>query len=413
MSGKDVIGLAQTGTGKTYAYLLPVLRMLKFSEQQSPRVLVIVPTRELVVQVLGEIEKLCKYTNIRYGGIYGGSNINPQKKLVSAGLDVLVSTPGRLVDLAMLGILKLKQVNHFIIDEVDEMLETGFRAQLTTVLDLLPPKRQNIFFSATMNKEVFQLIETFTKNPQKIEVVPHGTPLKKIKQSAYSVPNYYTKVNLLYILLANKKTLSKVMVFVSNIKLADRLYGDLKKTFGNEISVIHSNKSQNIRFSTLDEFHQGLNRILVATDIAARGLDILDVSHIINFDTPMEAGDYLHRIGRTGRAGKNGKAITLVNGAEEAYLEKIEGIMKQKIKREELPAEVKISTLSIEEELPKKVQVNYLEKVKTKVLPKGFHEKKAKNTKVNLGGPRKRNPNKIKPRNRAVERNRARKGKGA
>lgn len=411
MSGKDVIGLAQTGTGKTYAYLLPVLRMLKYSEQQSPRILVIVPTRELVIQVLGEIEKLCKYTSIRHGGIYGGSNINPQKKLVLEGLDILVSTPGRLVDLAMLGVLKLKQVNHFIIDEVDEMLETGFRAQLTTVLDLLPPKRQNIFFSATMNKEVYKLIETFTKNPQKIEVVPHGTPLKKIKQSAYFVPNYFTKVNLLIHLLANKKVFSKAMIFVGNIKSADRLYGDLKKEFGNEIAVIHSNKSQNVRFATLDEFHNGLNRILIATDIAARGLDIIDVSHIINFDTPMEAGDYLHRIGRTGRAGKNGKAITFYNGVEEEYLTKIEMVMDHKIKIEEFPESVKISTQSIEEELPKKIQVNYLEKAKTKVLPKGFHEKKAKNTKVNLGGPRKRNPNKNKPRNRAVERNRARKGK--
>ncbi|MDZ4667651.1 MAG: DEAD/DEAH box helicase [bacterium] len=411
MSGKDVIGLAQTGTGKTFAYLLPVLRMLKYSEQKNPRVLVIVPTRELVAQVLGEIEKLCKYTHLRYGGIYGGSNINPQKKLVLAGLDVLVSTPGRLVDLAMLGVLKIKQVQHFIIDEVDEMLETGFRAQLTTVLDLLPPKRQNIFFSATMNKEVLALIETFTKNPQKIEVVPHGTPLKKIKQSAYAIPNYYTKVNLLNHLLSNKKTFAKVLVFVSNIKMADRLFGDLKKSFGLDLAVIHSNKSQNVRFATLDEFHGGLNRILVATDIAARGLDILDVTHVINFDTPLEAGDYMHRIGRTGRAGKNGKAITLYNEAEMVFLENIETMMNLIIKKEELPKEVLVSGQSIEEEMPKKIQVNYLEKAKTKVLPKGFHEKKAKNMKVNLGGPRKRNPNKNKPRNRAVERNRARKSK--
>ena len=409
MSGADVIGLAQTGTGKTIAYLLPVLRMLKYSEQKAPRVLVIVPTRELVVQVLGEIEKLCKYTAIRAGGIYGGSNINPQKKLVLDGLDILVSTPGRLVDLAMLGILKLKQVQHFIIDEVDEMLETGFRAQLTTVLDLLPLKRQNIFFSATMNKEVQVLIQTFTKNPTKIEVVPHGTPLKKIKQTAFSVPNYYTKVNLLVHLLNNKKTLTKVLVFVANIKLADRLYGDIKRHFGEELNSIHSKKTQPVRFAALSQFKEGLNRILIATDIAARGLDILDVTHVINFDTPLEAGDYLHRIGRTGRAGKIGKAITFYNEPEKAFLDNIEDLMALTIKRESFPKEVAVSKQFLDEELPKVVQKNYLEKVQTKVLPKGFHEKKEKNKKVNLGGPRKRNPNKTKPRNRAVERNRARK----
>jgi ATP-dependent RNA helicase RhlE len=324
MSGNDIIGLAQTGTGKTIAYLLPVLRMLKYSEQKSPRVLVIVPTRELVVQVLAEVEKLCKYSAIRSGGIYGGSNINPQKKLVLEGLDILVSTPGRLVDLAMLGVLKLKQVQHFIIDEVDEMLETGFRAQLTTVLDLLPSKRQNIFFSATMNKEVNVLIQTFTKNPTKIEVVPHGTPLKKIKQTAYSVPNYYTKVNLLTHLLSNKKTFTKVLVFVANIKLADRLYGDIKKYFGDELNIIHSKKTQPVRFAALDQFQTGINRLLIATDIAARGLDILDVSHVINFDTPMEAGDYIHRIGRSGRFGRKGIAINFVTTEDVRILRDIE-----------------------------------------------------------------------------------------
>lgn len=411
MSGKDVIGLAQTGTGKTIAYLLPVLRMLKFSEQKQPRVLVIVPTRELVVQVLAEIEKLCKYSAVRSGGIYGGSNINPQKKLVLDGLDILVSTPGRLVDLAMLGILKLKQVQHFIIDEVDEMLETGFRAQLTTVLDLLPTKRQNIFFSATMNKEVQALIETFTKSPTKIEVVPHGTPLKKIKQSAYFVPNYTTKVNLLNHLLTKEKTFLKVLVFASNIKMVDRLLGDIYKVFGEQVGCIHSKKTQVVRFASLEKFQQGETRILIATDIAARGLDIADVTHVINFDIPLEAGDYIHRIGRTGRAGKSGKAISFFTEAEKEYLEKIEAFMQISIKREAFPKEVSVSKFLLEEEKPKQIEVDYLAKVKITAQPKGFHEKKEKNKKVNLGGPRKRNPNKTKPRNRAVERNRARKKK--
>jgi ATP-dependent RNA helicase RhlE len=262
-----------------------------------------------------------------------------------------------------------------------------------------------------MNKEVNVLIQTFTKNPTKIEVVPHGTPLKKIKQTAYSVPNYYTKVNLLTHLLSNKKTFTKVLVFVANIKLADRLYGDIKKYFGDELNIIHSKKTQPVRFAALDQFQAGVNRLLIATDIAARGLDILDVSHVVNFDTPMEAGDYIHRIGRTGRAGKSGKAITFFNVPEKEFLDRIEDMMALSIKREAFPKEVAVSKQFLEEELPKIIQKNYLEKVQTKVLPNGFHEKKEKNKKVNLGGPRTRNPNKTKPRNRAVERNRARKSK--
>ena len=212
MSGQDMVGIAQTGTGKTFAYLLPILRMHKFSEKKYPKVLILVPTRELVTQVVSEIEKLAKYMSLKYAGIYGGTNINPQKKIVSAGLDILVSTPGRAVDLAMLGILRLKLVHHFVIDEVDEMTDQGFKAQLTTILDLLPPKRQNIFYSATFSENVSALTQTFPTNSQIIELAPHGTPLEKIKQFAYKSPNYFTKVNLLEHLLLKKKKFTKTLV---------------------------------------------------------------------------------------------------------------------------------------------------------------------------------------------------------
>ncbi len=410
MSGQDMVGIAQTGTGKTFAYLLPILRMHKFSEKKYPKVLILVPTRELVTQVVSEIEKLAKYMSLKYAGIYGGTNINPQKKIVSAGLDILVSTPGRAVDLAMLGILRLKLVHHFVIDEVDEMTDQGFKAQLTTILDLLPPKRQNIFYSATFSENVSALTQTFTTNSQIIELAPHGTPLEKIKQFAYKSPNYFTKVNLLEHLLLKKKKFTKTLVFVDTIKLADRLYAQLAKTFNEDLALIHSGKSQTVRFATLANFHKGVNRILIATDIAARGLDILDVSHVINFDTPKVPGDYLHRIGRTGRAGKDGIAITFFNVIEENYLASIESLMKLSIARKRLPEEVEISTVFTDEERPDTGGMkNYLKKSKNKTVPASFHEKKAKNKKQNLGGPRKRNPNKTKPRNRAVERNRARK----
>ncbi len=409
MSGKDVIGVAQTGTGKTFAYLLPILRMHKYSESKHPKVLIIVPTRELVAQVVSEIEKLTKYMSIRFAGIYGGANITPQKLAISAGLDILVSTPGRLIDMAMLGVLKIKTVQHFVIDEVDEMMEIGFRAQLTTILDLLPLKRQNIFFSATLGEDVNVLINTFTKNPQKIEVAVHGTPLEKIKQMAYDGPNYFTKINILNHLLEDQKAFNKVMVFVGTIKLADRLYAQLLPTYGEELALIHSNKSQNVRFATLDNFHKGSNRILIATDIAARGLDIFEVSHVINFDTPREAGDYIHRIGRTGRAGKDGIAITFFNEVEEPFLEEIEKLMNLKVTKKRLPKEVVISSIFSEDERPQQIQKIYVRAPSREGAPVTHHEKKAKNSKLNLGGPRKRNPNKTKPRNRAVERNRARK----
>jgi ATP-dependent RNA helicase RhlE len=199
------------------------------------------------------------------------------------------------------------------------------------------------------------------------------------------------------------------MVFVGNIKLADKLFAQLTKVFGEELSLIHSGKSQVVRFATLENFHKGLNRILIATDIAARGLDILEVSHVINFDTPKEAGDYIHRIGRTGRAGKAGTAITFFNEVESPYLESIEALMKLSVTRKRIPKEVPISSIFTEDELPQAIQKSHNKNAKKKDTRPVVHEKKAKNKKENLGGPRKRNPNKTKPRNRAVERNRARK----
>ena len=410
MSGSDVIGVAQTGTGKTFAYLLPILRQMKFSHEKHPRAIILVPTRELVLQVVQEIEKLSKYITIRYGGIYGGSNINPQRQLVFEGLDILVSTPGRLIDLAGIGHLKLKLAQQLVIDEVDEMLDQGFRAQLTTILDLMP-KHQNILFSATMTPEVEKLIHTFFTNPKKIEIAAHGTPLDKIGQSAYLVPNYNTKVNLLENLLNQNESISKVMVFVKSIKMADRLFEQMVTKFKDEVMVIHSAKSQTVRFATLKKFQEGKFRILIATDIAARGLDIVDVSHVINFDTPDTPGDYLHRIGRTGRAGKDGLAITFVNEVEEEYKYNIETLMKMEIPLVEMPKDVIISTVFAADEKPEVGAKNYLKIKKNKNANPSFHEKKAKNTKENLGGPRRRNPNKTKPRNRAVERNRALKRK--
>jgi ATP-dependent RNA helicase RhlE len=390
MDGRDVLGVAQTGTGKTFAYLLPILRQLKFSDQKQPRILIVVPTRELVLQVIREINKLTTYMNIRVGGVYGGTNINTQKQIVYDGLDILIATPGRLLDLALSGALRLKLIQRFVIDEAEEMLNLGFRTQLTNVLDLLPSKRQNLLFSATMMPDIEKIISDFFNAPQKIEIAAHGTPLEQITQLAYYVPNYYTKANLLEYLLSTNDEFNKVLVFCESRKLADRLFDQINEKFPEQVGVIHSNKSQNFRINSLKQFQEGIHRVLIATDIAARGLDISDVSHVINFDTPKISGDYIHRIGRTGRADKPGIAITFINDAERIFQTGIEELMKIQIPTEPLPDEVIISKVFTDEELPSIVNKNYLKKTSLKNSGGAFHEKMEKNKKVNLGGSYKR-----------------------
>ncbi|SMC75145.1 DEAD/DEAH box helicase [Moheibacter sediminis] len=385
LSGKDMVGIAQTGTGKTFAYMLPILNELSFSKQVSPRVLVLVPTRELVVQVVSEIEKLTKYNSIRVLGVYGGVNMNTQKIEVEKGMDVLVATPGRLYDLALCKALSLKTVKKLVIDEVDVMLDLGFRFQLTNIFELLPQRRQNIMFSATMTEEIDTLINDFFANPAKISVAVSGTPLENIKQEVYPVQNFYTKVNLLSHLLKDRKTFHKVLVFVSNKKRADLLFEALNEEFGEEIAVIHSNKTQNYRIRSIRQFDEGQNRILVSTDVMARGLDLINISHVINFDTPAFPENYMHRIGRSGRAGNDGNSILFYTETEMFHKQSIEELMDYQIPEKDFPEEVEISTQLTWEEQPKDVEM-------MKPLPKkveggaSFHEKKEKNKKVNLGG---------------------------
>ncbi len=387
MSGKDMIGVAQTGTGKTIAYLLPILRQLKYSEQRQPRVLIIVPTRELVAQVVNEAKSLTKYMTVRIVGVYGGTNINTQKQLIYDGVDILVATPGRLVDLALTKILRLKNIKQFVIDEMDEMLELGFRTQIENILDLLPERRQNILFSATTNEDIERISDQFFIKPQKIEIVRSGTPLAKIKQTAYDVPNYYTKVNLLNHLLDIDKTITKGLIFVASKKLADRLYNEIEAKYPGKIGVMHSNKAQNLRFRTLEAFEDGTYRILIATEIIARGMDIREVSHVINFDMPNNAANYIHRIGRTGRAEAKGIAISFINEVEKEYQMEIEELMKKEIPMLDFPEQVEVSKVFTDEERPSYQQKNYLREAKLSKEGGGaYHGKNEKNSQTNLGG---------------------------
>nr|WP_319398437.1 DEAD/DEAH box helicase [uncultured Carboxylicivirga sp.] len=387
MSGKDMVGIAQTGTGKTFAYILPLLRQLKFSNQRHPRILVLVPTRELVEQVAGEFKKLTEYMSVRIGGVYGGTNINTQKALVYDGLDILVATPGRLIDLSLTGVLRLKSIQKLVIDEVDEMLNLGFRSQLEQIMDLLPDRRQNLMFSATITEDVDKLIEHHFYQPERVEVAATGTPLENIFQSGYLAPNFYTKRNLLIHLLESNEEMHKVLVFVKNKQIADLLFNELDQQYPELIGVIHSNKSQNNRFRTVEEFLNGTRRVLIATDVIARGMDIQHVSHVVNYDMPEAPEAYIHRIGRTGRADAKGLAIAFVSDNEMEEWEAVQKLMKKTVTIDPLPDDVKTSEMLLpsEEEVLAGLKINKAPKPVIKSGP-AFHEKKEKNKKVNLGG---------------------------
>lgn len=384
-SGKDMVGIAQTGTGKTLAYLLPLIQNLTYSKQGQPRILILVPTRELVLQVVEEIEKLTVYKFVRVKGVYGGVNLNTQKIELEEGADILVATPGRLYDLALSKAVNLKTIKKLVLDEVDVMLDLGFRFQINNIFELMPEKRQNIMFSATMTDEIDQMITDSFYDPIRVSVAMSGKPLENISQEVYWVKNFNTKVNLLSYLLSDREAFHKVMVFVSNKKRADLLFESLQENFGEEMAIIHSNKSQNYRIRSIRQFDEGFNRILIATDVMARGLDLENVSHVINFDTPDFPENYIHRIGRSGRAGKKGHSILFYTEAESKFKDAIEELMQYKIPQKDFPEEVEISNELIYEEKPKIEQPIVVIPKKTEGGA-SFHEKKEKNKKVNLGG---------------------------
>jgi len=384
MSGRDVVGIAQTGTGKTFGFLLPMLRLWKFSKEPHPQILILVPTRELVVQVVEAIEQLTPYMNVVAGGVCGGTNIKTHMALCIKGLDVVVGTPGRLRDLVMKGALKLKSVRKVIIDEVDEMLNLGFRPQLERIFELLPKKRQNLLFSATMTPEVEALMSVYFNNPKKIEAAPSGTPLENINQTGYQLVNFNTKVNFLKILLKDKERFQKTLIFIATKKLADLLFERLDEDFPEEIAIIHSNKTQNTRFLALANFRDGSQRMLIATDLVARGLDIHEVSNVINFDIPDVPENYMHRIGRTGRADRKGEALALVGKLEEKAFKNVQDLMKYELPIAENPEDLVVNEELIEAEKPV-IKMKNLQARTPKIEEGGgaFHEKKLKNQKEN------------------------------
>ncbi len=405
MSGRDVMGIAQTGTGKTLAYLLPLLKQWKFVSTDTPRIVILVPTRELVVQIVDVIESLTQFMSVRTLGIYGGVNINTQKKAVYAGIDILVGTPGRTMDLALDNVIRFDSLQKLVIDEFDEILNLGFRFQVTSLLTMMKNKRQNILFSATMTDDVDALLDEYFELPEEITLAPSGTPLEKIKQFGYAVPNFLTKINLLNHIITTDDTTARVLIFANNKKTVDLIANSIEEIYREQFGIIHSNKSQNYRLNTMASFQAGELRGIITTDVMARGLDISDVSHVINFEFTEIPEQYIHRIGRTGRADKPGIAISFISPNEEDIQVQAEILMDKEIEFLDFPSSVVQEVRLLEFEKDKKKVKQLMKRVK-KDGGEAFQEKSKKNQKVNLGGPAKTKPRKTASRNRGVERTR-------
>jgi ATP-dependent RNA helicase RhlE len=338
-----------------------------------------------VVQVVEAANKLTPYMSVSAVGVFGGVNINTQQIALESGADLIVATPGRLFDLIMNGAFKTKMIKKLVIDEMDEMLNLGFRKQITNILELLPAKRQNLLFSATITDDVEKLMNDYFSAPVRVEAAPTGTPLENIIQHAYDVPNFNTKVNLLELLLSSNEAMTKVLIFAATKALADQLFEQLNEKFPETVGVIHSNKEQNHRFNTVKQFKAGVYKYLIATDVMARGIDVAEVTHVINFDTPDVPENYIHRIGRTGRADKKGIAMTFVTEKEKVLQKGIETLMKQSIPHLALPDDLEISTILTEDEKPKvRMKIIQIKVPKKEESGPAFHEKSAKNSKVNV-----------------------------
>ena len=384
LAGHDVMGIAQTGTGKTLAYILPVLKKLNYAQGQHPRALVLAPTRELAMQIDAVAKELAKYTDIRHAAIFGGVGMKAQIETLQKGLDLLIATPGRMMDLYFKEELVLKNLNTLILDEADKMMDMGFMHQIRKILEIIPRKRQNLLFSATMAEKVLRLSEEFLEFPEIIEITPQATAAETVNQKLYKVPNLKTKLNLLELFLNDKEVFSKVIVFVRSRQNAENVFKYLRRKLkDDEVRAIHANKDQNSRSNSMEAFKNEEIRVLVATDVAARGIDVNMVSHVINFDIPLVYEDYVHRIGRTGRAYQSGEAITFATPADIYHIEKIEKIIKMPVPIAKLPAELEILETPFEEAQEIAKEIDKQKKKEDPDFQGAFHEKKNKNSKKN------------------------------
>ena len=375
-SGENVVGIAQTGTGKTAAYLLPLLTKLKKAEGHDPRIIVIVPTRELAIQVGEDVEELAALSDIRHAAVFGGIGWTKHAALLEPGIDILIATPGRMWELYRAGSLSFKKVKHLVIDEADRMLDMGFMPQLKQLLEVIPPRRQNLLFSATFNENVEKMAEEFLDHYEKVEVTPSATTVRLVTQKAYRVPNYRTKLNIIQHLLEDEETFSRVIIFVKTKEHAEEVFKVIKRKAEGEKRILHSNKGQNTRINAINAFKNGEVRILISTDVSARGLDASLVSHVINFDLPSNYEDYVHRIGRTARAGNTGDAISLIDPSDEWHLKKIEELIRMPLPLLELPEKVVVVETDFSEKQDYLREIDRQRKIDDPTFQGAFHKKK-------------------------------------
>jgi ATP-dependent RNA helicase RhlE len=332
LSGVDLLGCAQTGTGKTAAFTIPILQLLlankSYDKKIKIRSLIVTPTRELAIQINESIQAYGRFTGLTSTVIFGGVNQNPQTSTLKQGVDILVATPGRLLDLMNQGFISLRNIEIFVLDEADCMLDMGFIHDVKKIIAALPRKRQSLFFSATMPPEIIKLSNTILVNPSKVEITPSATPVDIIKQLVYFVDK--GNKNALLIDLLNDEKIKSALVFTRTKHGADNVVKVLSKNKINA-EAIHGNKSQNARQRALANFKDQTTRVLVATDIAARGIDIEDMEFVINYEISNIAETYVHRIGRTGRAGAKGTALSLCDAEEKVFLRDIEKLIGKKI----------------------------------------------------------------------------------
>jgi ATP-dependent RNA helicase RhlE len=376
LAGVDMLGIAQTGTGKTAAYLLPLLMKIKFAQGDDPRALIIVPTRELAMQVYDHVKMLSKFTDLRSCALYGGTGMKPQREILKQGIDIVIATPGRLMDLYLERSVVLKKIQVLVLDEAERLLDMGFKRQIDSIIEVVPMRRQNLLFSATMSDRIQTLTDQFLDRPAVIRIEPEVRTAKTVSQSLYYVPNLKSKTNLLLHLL-NDGDFKKTIIFCKTKANATNIGKYMARKYGEDhVRVIHGNKEQNTRINAVKAFQGGEVKYLVTTDVAARGLDISEVSHVINFDVPLVYEDYIHRIGRTGRAFKSGDSITFCAPDDEYHLIKIQKLIGQKIPVKDIPAEVEIAETPFEE---KQMQLREIDNQRKKDDPEftgAFQEKK-------------------------------------
>ena len=377
LNGQDVMGIAQTGTGKTAAYVLPIIMKLKYAQGDNPRALIISPTRELAMQIEENVKTFAANTDLRIVVLYGGLGPKTQIEQINKGVDIIVATPGRFMDIYLAGHIVTKTLQVLVLDEADKMMDMGFMPQINRILEVVPVKRQNLLFSATMSDKIHELSNNFLEFPTIIEVTPQATPAQTVVQQLYHVPNVKTKINLLKKLLDIENDIKKLIIFCKTRTAAEDVFKFLLRKYGeNEVKVLHANKGQNTRINSINSFKNDEVKILVATDVASRGIDVSDVSHVINFDVPVVIEDYVHRIGRTGRAYQSGTAVTFCNPAEEYYIRKVEKLIRQSIPVINIPDDVFIEATPYEEKQDQAKEIDMQKRREDPDFKGAFHEKK-------------------------------------